>query len=579
MIDGEIVAVKDTGIADFAALQNWRSEADGTLLYYVFDLLWLNGQDLTGLPLHERKALLQSLVPEEGIIRYGFTMKEKGKSFFDAVRDMGLEGVIAKRSESLYYPGERSKDWLKIKVQRRQEVVIAGYTLNDGSSKQFSALLLGLYNDKGKLTYAGKVGTGFNDKMQHQMMQQFNGLKRKTSPFVTIPDYNKASRFRPDPPHASVTWLKPELVAEIHFTELTRDGVFRHPSFIALREDKTAKSVKEERPVAAKEAVKKAEAGKAIVKPPAAAKGRKTLLNPQDETQVREVEGHDLKFSNLSKIYWPEDKISKRDMLNYYYRVAPYILPYLKDRPLSLNRFPNGIKGKSFYQKDVKDKVPDWTERLPYRAEGDNTDKEFLVGSGEAALLYIANMGTIEMNPWSSRRAKPDHPDWCALDLDPDKNNTFDEVIEAALAIKAVLDQLQITGYCKTSGSTGLHIYIPLGAKYSYDQSQLLGKFIATQVQLSLPELTSIERLTRNRKGQIYIDYLQNRPQATLAAPYSLRPKPGATVSMPLYWEEVKKGLKMKDFTIKNALERIESEGDIFKPVLGKGISLGRLKL
>ena len=315
-----------------------------------------------------------------------------------------------------------------------------------------------------------------------------------------------------------------------------------------------------------------------MIKPPAKTK-RKTLLNPGDETQVRKVEGRELKFSNLSKIYWPDDKISKRDMLNYYYRVAPFILPYLKDRPLSLNRFPNGIKGKSFYQKDVKDKVPDWTEKLPYRAEGDNTDKEFLVGSGEATLLYIANMGTIEMNPWSSRTAKPDNPDWCILDLDPDKTNTFDEVIETALMVKEMLDQLKIPGYCKTSGSTGLHIYIPLGAKYTYDQSQLLGKFIATQVQLALPELTSIERMTRKRKGQIYIDYLQNRPQATLAAPYSLRPKPGATVSMPLHWEEVKKGLKMKDFTIKNSMARLESEGDIFKPVLGKGINLSRLKL
>jgi bifunctional non-homologous end joining protein LigD len=581
VVDGEIVAVNDKGIADFAALQNWRSEADGTLLYYVFDLLWLNGKSLINLPLYERKALLQSLVPEEGVIRAGFTMKGKGNEFFKAITKMGLEGMVAKRSESLYYPGERSRDWLKIKVQKRQEIIIAGYTLNKGSSKLFSALLLGRYNDNGKLEYAGKVGTGFNDKMQQQMMQQFKKLTRKTSPFAELPDYNKPSRFRPNPPDAAVIWLRPQLVGEINYSEITRDGVFRHPSFIAMREDKAAKSVKEERPVPIAVAVDEAgqKEARKIVKPPAKAKGRTTLLNPKDESQARKIDGHELHFSNLSKIYWPDDKISKREMLNYYYQVAPYILPYLKDRPLSLNRFPNGIKGKSFYQKDVKDKVPDWTEKLPYRAEGDTTDKEFLVGSGEATLLYIANMGTIEMNPWSSRTAKPDNPDWCVLDLDPDKGNTFDEVITTALEVKKVLDQLKIPGYCKTSGSTGLHIYIPLGAKYSYDQSQLLGKFIATQVQLALPELTSIERMTRNRKGQIYIDYLQNRPQATLAAPYSLRPKPGATVSMPLHWEEVKKGLKMKDFTIKNALARLESEGDIFKPVLGKGINLKQLKL
>jgi bifunctional non-homologous end joining protein LigD len=265
-------------------------------------------------------------------------------------------------------------------------------------------------------------------------------------------------------------------------------------------------------------------------------------------------------------------------MLNYYYQVAPYILPYLKDRPLSLNRFPNGIHGHGFYQKNVMDTAPDWAVTFPYRTADDNEDKEFLVGGDESGLLYMANLGTIEMNPWNSRTTHPDNPDWCALDIDPDKSNTFEQVIEVAQMIKEVLDSLKIKGYCKTSGSTGIHIYIPLAAQYSYDQCQLLGKFIATQVQLALPSFTSIERMTNKRKGKIYIDYLQNRPQATLAAAYSLRPKPGATVSMPLHWEEVKKGLKMKDFTIKNALDRIKSEGDIFKPVLGKGIDLAKVE-
>jgi bifunctional non-homologous end joining protein LigD len=245
---------------------------------------------------------------------------------------------------------------------------------------------------------------------------------------------------------------------------------------------------------------------------------------------------------------------------------------------LSLNRFPNGIHGHGFYQKNVADTAPDWAVTFPYRTADDNEDKEFLVGGDESGLLYMANLGTIEMNPWNSRTTHPDNPDWCALDIDPDKSNTFEQVIEVARMIKEVLDTLSIKGYCKTSGSTGIHVYIPLAAQYSYDQCQLFGKFIATQVQRALPTFTSIERMTNKRKGKIYIDYLQNRPQATLAAAYSLRPKPGATVSMPLHWDEVKKGLKMKDFTIKNALDRIKSEGDIFKPVLGKGIDLKKIE-
>ncbi len=570
--DGEIVVVNEDGISDFSSLQNWRSEADGALLYYVFDLLWLDGKDLTTLPLLERKAILQTLIPQDGIIRSGFSMNAKGTEFFDVAMKMGLEGIIAKRSDSVYFPNDRSKDWLKIKVQKRQEVVIAGYTKNEGTAKAFSSLLLGAYKNK-KLQYVGKVGTGFTDKQQKEMLAIFKPLVMQRTPFENEPNYNKPSRFRPNPPDATATWLKPELVCEINFAEITQDGVFRHPSFIAMREDKNAKDVILETEIVAREVTEKIENKDKIVTAPDKS-SRKTLLNPNEKTQVKKVNGHELKFSNLDKIFWPDDHVTKRDMLNYYYQVAPYILPYLKNRPQSLNRFPNGINGKSFYQKDVTGKVPDWVSTFPYRAEDDEQDKNYMLGNDDASLLYMANLGAVEMNPWSSTIHNRDNPDWCILDLDPDKRNTFDQVVETALVIKDLLDSLETVSYCKTSGSTGLHIYIPLEAKYSYDQSQLFARWIATEASEQLPAFTSIERMIRNRKGKLYIDFLQNRPGATLAAPYSLRPKPGATVSMPLHWEEVKKGLKMTDFTIKNALQRIKSEGDIFKPVLGKGINL-----
>jgi bifunctional non-homologous end joining protein LigD len=240
-----------------------------------------------------------------------------------------------------------------------------------------------------------------------------------------------------------------------------------------------------------------------------------------------------------------------------------------------LNRYPNGITGESFYQKDVTESAPEWIKKSPYHTNGE--DKNFLVVEDDASILYMANLGAIEMNPWNSTIHTPDHPDWCLIDLDPSEKNSFDTVIKTALVTKKVLDELKVTGYVKTSGSTGIHIYIPLGAQYTYDECQLFGKLVATRVHQELPGITSIERLVKNRKNKLYIDYLQNRAKATLAAPYSLRPKPGATVSMPLHWDEVKKGLSMKDFTIKNALERIRKEGDIFKPVLGKGINLEKI--
>jgi len=261
-------------------------------------------------------------------------------------------------------------------------------------------------------------------------------------------------------------------------------------------------------------------------------------------------------------------------MLNYYYQVLPYMLPYMKDRPQTLNRFPNGIAGFSFYQKDVTGKVPSWIKTHRYFSEGDKREKHFMVCTNEASLLYIASLGCIEMNPWSSRSQTPDHPDWCVIDLDPDKSTKFEQVIKAAQVTKEVLDALSIPGYCKTSGSTGLHIYIPLGAKYEYEDSKEFARALVKIVQKQLPKFTTMERKLSDRKGKMYLDFLQNRPQATLAGPYSLRPKPGAPVSMPLEWDEVKNGLAIKNFTIKNAISRLKETGDLFKGVLGKGINM-----
>jgi bifunctional non-homologous end joining protein LigD len=573
VFDGEIVVADKNGISDFGALQNWRSEADGELYYYVFDLVWLNGYDFTNVPLFTRKEILRTLIPKTGIIKFSESFIHSGIEFFKSAKKIGLEGIMAKKSDSFYSPGERTDNWLKIKANKRQEMVIGGFTKNEDTSKSFSSLLVGVFEKK-VFTYKGKIGTGFSDTVQKDLLRQFKPLIVKTSPFEKMPDVNKSSRFRPDPPHAIATWLKPRLVCEVSFAEMTRDGVMRHPSFEGMREDKNAKNIIMEKSIPTEKAISKANTlkGKKIISPVGKTE-RKSLLNEKEETQVKKINGHELKFTNLSKIYWPKEKITKRDMLNYYYQVAPFILPYLKDRPQSMNRHPNGINGQSFYFKDITGKAPSWLETFLYHSEADNKDRHYLVAKDEASLLYMGSLGCIEMNPWHSRVKTENYPDWCIIDLDPGKNS-FEQVIEAARVTKDVLENMGVKSYPKTSGSTGIHIYIPLGAKYTYDQSKEFARLVARLVNDELPSFTTIERIVKVRKGKMYIDFLQNRPQATIAAPYSLRPKPGATVSMPLHWEEVKKGLKMQDFNIHNAIERIKSEGDIFKPVIGKGINL-----
>jgi bifunctional non-homologous end joining protein LigD len=573
VIDGEIVVVNEHGVPGFSDLQLWRSEADGQLLYYLFDILWLEGFSIMHLPLEERKQLLKVILPKENPhLRISEILKDNGEEAFELAKQLHLEGVMAKKAGSIYTIGKRTKDWLKIKTEKQQEFVIGGYTHNEGSSKLFSALLLGII-ENGSFHFITPVGTGFNKKMQEEIIKKLRPYETNTCPFSIVPDYNKPSRFRPNPPKATVTWVKPKLVAEISYREETKSGAIRQPSFKGLREDKKPNEVVREVAINTNELVRGHKLVKQnIIKAPPK-RERKTLLNPKEETQTRVIGGYELRFTNLSKVFWPKEGYTKRDMINYYYQVAPYMLPYMKDRPQTLNRHPHGINSESFYQKDVKGKAPSWIETFPYFSHREQKEKEFLKCTNEASLLYIASLGCIEMNPWSSTAKNPDNPDWCIIDLDPD-DNSFEQVIRAARVTKEVLDAIDVPSYCKTSGSSGLHIYIPFGAKYTYHDSKEFARRIAKIVHAELPHFTSIERKTAHRGGNMYIDFLQNRPQATVAAPYSLRPKPGATVSAPLYWEEVKKGLKLSNFTLRNMPARLKKEGDIFKGVLSKGINM-----
>lgn len=584
VLDGEIVALNDQGTADFGALQNWRNKKHAHLAYYVFDILWYNGRDLTGLPLAERREILDAVLPKDSeLIRPSQTFEVGGIEFFEAAKRMGLEGIIAKRSDSVYTADLRSRDWLKIKAKRRQEVVIAGFTRNEGTGKYFSALAIGVYDELGTLRFIGKVGTGFNEARQKELMAQFKPLITDESPFDVEPDVDEPSQFRPKRLGAKATWLKPELVCEIEFAEITRDGKVRQASFKGMRNDKNPKDVILEMAADTETMIAEAEL-QADLSTASSVKNQKPgaplnaklvkeqLLSSGKETEEKKINGHLLKFTHLNKLYWPEDGITKREMFNYYHQVAPLMLPYLKDRPMSLNRFPGGIHGESFYQKNVRDKAPEWARTMPH-INGEGVHKDYLLGDDEATLLWMATLGCIEMNPWFSRAQSPDHPDYCVIDLDPDKQH-FDQVIQAAQEVKKVLDAIGVPSFPKTSGSTGMHIYIPLGAKYTYEQSQLFANIIVQLVQKQIPEYTTLERMIANRKGKMYLDFLQNRPGATIAGVYSLRPKPCAPVSMPLLWDEVRPGLTMRDFTIHNAIDRLKETGDLFTGVLGDGIDL-----
>jgi bifunctional non-homologous end joining protein LigD len=548
ILDGEMVIEKPNGLTDFQLLQNYGTTKKGNLKYFVFDILYLNGHNLMGFPLLKRKELLESFFEKYSfsrIIRMNYQTGD-GKKLFNDLSAHGFEGIIAKDPESVYRAGRRSDSWLKIKSQRMQEAVICGFTEPQGGRKYFGSIILGLY-DKDELKYVGNCGTGFNDESLKELYTKFELLKTDASPFMSIPKFSWAK--------GKPTWIKPELVANIKFLEWSDEGIMRSPVFMGLREDKDPRRVINESLVADKNALY--------------IKGRDV-----EKERIVKVSGKTLNITNLTKIYWPGEGYTKGDLIDYYSQISKYILPYLKDRPQSLNRHPNGIMGKSFYQKDMDvEEIPSWLKTVQIYSKTNNAEIDYLICNNEATLLYMANLGCIEINPWHSTYKKSDNPTYVMLDLDPG-NISFTDVVNTALVIKEICDQLEIPGYCKTSGATGLHIYIPLAGKYDYEQAKTFAEILAGITHSRLPSTTSIERMVSKRRDKVYIDFLQNRKGQTIAAPYSVRPRPHATVSAPLDWSEVNHQLSPEMFTIKNMRKRIEQKGDLWQPVLGKGIHI-----
>jgi bifunctional non-homologous end joining protein LigD len=541
ILDGEIVAFDSSGRPSFSLIQQRtgfatakeRTHAPVKLL--AFDLLYLNGYDLRDVALSDRQRLLREVVTPDEHVSVSEVFSGSGDSVLQAARAHGLEGVVAKRLDSRYESG-RSRNWMKVKFATEQEFVICGYTVV--KRKPISALVLGCY-DHGVLTWAGNVGTGFTDKSLASLHATLAKLVTSKNPFAE------------ELPVDEITWVRPKLVCSVRYAGWGGDNHLRAPVFIGLRPDREAR-----------DCIRESDA------PSTPAESKPKLFPAGKAEAVIELGGRHLKFTNLNKIFYPAEGYTKRDVSQYYHDVAPLIVPHLVGRPLSLKRYPNGIAGEYFFQKDAARGLASWlhTETI---AEGeDSPPKRFVICDDEATLLYLANLGCIDQNPWYSRVGSLDCPDFVVLDLDP-YHCGFDRVVEAAQLVRRKLQDLKLEGYPKTTGGDGLHVYVPIANVYSYETVRTFAETVARLAIAERPELFTTPRSTAQReKGRVYFDYLQIGYAKTISAPYVLRAHPGAPVATPLRWAEMGPALSPSDFTLKNVRARFDRLGDIFAPTL-----------
>jgi bifunctional non-homologous end joining protein LigD len=545
ILDGEIAALDDKGVARFELIQPRIAQSDANavshmararpVVYFAFDLLYLNGYDLRQVALIERKGLLESILTPAPVLRYSEHFAGAGDAMLQAARETGIEGLMAKRANS-FYESRRSGEWIKLKIVQRQEFVICGFTA--GERDHFGALVLGLY-DGGKLVWAGNVGTGFDQKTLALLRQKLDPLVSANPPF-------------PDKVGKGVTWVKPELVAEIKFANWTGEGRLRAPVYLGLRPDVNPRDCVRE------------------VVGQASGLSKEPLLGDTTSEVTLTIDSHPLKFTNLNKVFYPAEGIVKRDLLNYYDAVAGLILPHLKDRPLSLKRYPNGIEQQFFFQKDAPLTFAPWLRAEEIYSNHNEAPIRYVFAEDRASLLYLVNLGCIDHNPWMSHSPTLDNPDFVLIDLDP-QDCPYDMIVEAALLVRERLDAIGLQGYAKTTGGDGMHIYIPLEPTYSYDDSRTFAEILAHLVQRDRPELFTAPRaVSKRQKGRVYFDWMQNGKSKTIAAPYVLRAYPGAPVATPLAWSEVQPGLAPGQFNIYNAPERFAKTGDLFAGVLTK---------
>jgi bifunctional non-homologous end joining protein LigD len=626
IVDGELVVLDADGRPSFERMQQRinvsrevdvrRAAAEHPVTFIAFDLLELDGRDLLSTELRIRKKTLRETVVDSPNILFAAHVERDGTSLFDVARGSGIEGIVGKRADSLYRPGIRSPDWVKIKSWLSQSCVIVGYTAGRGRrSNQLGALILAVL-DGNRLVHCGQVGTGFDEKTIRDLKERLRPLERNACALDVTPKTSEPA-----------TWVKPALVCEVRFAGWTRDGILRHPAYRTLRPDQTPEDSTREIAVHAPPAKTPRPPSEGAAAPPRPPRNARSILTPAKDSrplggtvggsatgvpgdedasparrtdtpketrraggegtpprqdpedlqalaQLRtlkgnahwEIAGRRLPLTNLDKVLWPADGITKRDMIEHYVRMAPYMLPYLRDRPLSMQVFPDGIDGKSFWRKDKPTHAPAWIESWTYHGE---KTKSYIVVNEVATLAWVANAGVIDLHPWHSRIDAPNDPDWAVFDLDPFEPATFQDVVDIAKLVKAALDHYGMHGVVKTSGQTGLQIYVPVRRGPDYSAVRHWVEEVGRAIDQAAPGRVSWEWSVAKRTGRIRIDYTQNIINKTLAAPYSLRPAPGAPVSTPITWEELDDPeLRPDRWNIATIARRVAEKGDLFAPVL-----------
>ena len=571
IIDGEIAVLDARGHSDFEMLQErmhvrtpaQRLVSQYPVVYFAFDLVYCDGYDLRAVPLVARKQLLQRLLHSSERIRYSDHQLEQGKELFELAKQNELEGIIAKRIDSRYV-SERSMNWLKLKTSKTLDAVVGGWTASRGAGAPLGSLLLGLYEGK-KLRFIGHAGSGFDNKTHKEVSEKLKDLETSKAPFDEAPETNEMP-----------TWVKPELVARVRFSGWTQENRLRHPVFMGLRDDANPEECRWESEVATTEAEpnKVSEAPNVVRAPQIVGKVLSTksqieteLFKGRAETITLEVEGKRFRLTHLNKVYFPESGFTKRNLIAYYYRMADFVLPFLKDRPLVLRRYPDGIKGQAFFQKNMNDSLglPDWFQTVPIDSESKGQQMPYALANDRASLLYLTGLGCIDHNPWSSRYPDLEHPDYFFYDLDPSDGTEFAVVVTIAKALYEKLRELKLHVFLKTSGATGIHLYLPVEPVYTYEQLRTFAEIIARMVSAEHPKLVTNERTVAKRPaGRVLIDVQQNALGRPLAAPYVVRAFPKAPCSTPVQPEELRSTLKPEKLNIESVPSRVKEKGDLW---------------
>jgi bifunctional non-homologous end joining protein LigD len=571
VLDGEIVSLDEKGRSNFQALQarfgvenpSVQLQHDVPVTFYFFDVLFCDGYDLRRVPLLERKRLLESLIVPSEQIRISEHQIGKGVELFEAAKENGLEGIVAKQIES-FYPSGRSSNWLKFKTVREIDAVVGGWTNPRGSRKYFGSLLVGLYEERA-LRFIGGVGTGFPTSIEKKLFQQLQNISTGRCPFEPTPKTREKAH-----------WVTPMLVARVGYAEWTSDKHLRQPRYLGLQPDRKANEstfVKERlHPVQVISSVNERSISKASTSKEKVddTEQYRTVVEALEQTgdgPLRiELGEHEVTLTHLDKIYFPKSGYTKRDVLSYYASVSPYLLPFLRDRALVLHRYPNGIAGSAFYQKDAGTTIPDWIRTVEIFSESKRKKIHYFVVDNLASLLYLANLGCIEQNPFSARIDNLERPDFMFVDLDPTEGTRFERVIQAAKVVGSVLNKAALKFYLKTSGATGMHIFVPIAPDYSYEQVRTFLEIVARLADDDSKNLlTRTFRVHDRPKNSIFVDVRQNSYAQSLASVFSLRPMEGAPVSTPVAWDELKPDLHPHDWNLKTVLNGLKSRANLWK--------------